>query len=65
MWISMKVEFPKKGVPVLLKSWAGAVQKVTFYLDSDDEGDFWQDVDDNHDGFPINMGDHWMYLPEA
>lgn len=62
-WISVKDELPKLGEPVLLCDGSGVVQKQTFYRDYDDVSDFWQDVGDNHDGVPLNIGDHWMPLP--
>ena len=64
-WAYLKDEFPKKRTPILLKDWAGTVQHVTYYLDCDDAGMFWQDVGDNHEGVPVNMKDSWMYLPKA
>ncbi|MFM5239861.1 DUF551 domain-containing protein [Aeromonas veronii] len=63
-WISVKDELPKYGEPVLLCDWAGVVQKQTYYRDHDDVSDFWQDVGDNYDGAPLDIGDHWMPLPK-
>ncbi len=63
-WLCVNNCPPEDGLPVLLLSSSGVVQHHTFYLDSDDNGQFWQDVGDNCDPVPFSSCTKWMPLPE-